>query len=63
MSDLRFGPNAMWEHRVRQRAYEIYQARLRNCFSSSDLQDWKESEREVLDAIRGTQDLEHYPAS
>jgi hypothetical protein len=56
-SDLKAGSNAMWEHRIRQRAYEIYEARLRSCISSTDLQDWLEAEREVQKEIRGSQDL------
>jgi hypothetical protein len=63
MSDLKTGPNAMWEQRVRQRAYEIYEARLRNCISSSAWKDWEEAELKVGNEIRGSQDLEHYPTS
>jgi hypothetical protein len=57
MSELKSGPNAMWEHRIRQRAYEIYEAKLRSCISSTDLQDWLEAEREVHNEIRGSQEL------
>ena len=54
MCDLKFGPNAMWEKRIRQRAYEIYEARLQNsCLSSNELQDWLEAERTVLQEIQG----------
>jgi hypothetical protein len=37
-------PDAMLEHRIRQRAYEIYQARQEN----PALYDWLQAEREVL---------------
>lgn len=37
-------PDAMLEHRIRQRAYEIYQARLGN----PALYDWLQAEREIL---------------
>jgi hypothetical protein len=37
-------PDAMLEHRIQQRAYEIHQ----NKASSSPLEDWLEAEREVL---------------
>lgn len=57
MSDLNFGPNAMWEHRIRQRAHEIYEAKHRQGLASSDWQDWLEAEREVQDEIRGLQEL------
>jgi hypothetical protein len=57
MSDLKDGPNAMWEHRVRQRAYEIYEARLQKGLSSSEVLDWLEAERDVLGEIRGSQEL------
>jgi hypothetical protein len=57
MSELKSAPNAMWEHRIRQRAYEMYEARLRSCISSTDLQDWLEAEREVDNEIRGSQEL------
>jgi Protein of unknown function (DUF2934) len=40
-------PNAMLEHRIRQRAYELYQTRVQG----SDLQDWLQAEREVLAEI------------
>lgn len=62
MSDLEFGPNAMWEQRIRQRAYEIYEARLRSRTSSTDWEDWLEAEREVRDEIRGSQDIGARPA-
>jgi hypothetical protein len=45
-------PDAMLEHRIRQRAYEIYEAKLHR----SDLQDWLQAEREVLDEISGALD-------
>jgi Protein of unknown function (DUF2934) len=55
MSDLKSGPNAMWEHRIRQRAYEIYETRLRNtCRPPNELEDWLEAEREVLHEIQGS---------
>lgn len=55
MCDLKFGPNAMWEKRIRHRAYEIYEARLQSsCLSSNELQDWLEAERTVLQEIQGT---------
>jgi hypothetical protein len=41
-------PDAMLEHRIRQRAYEIYQSRLEN----PPLRDWLEAEREILEEIR-----------
>ena len=37
-------PDAMLEHRIRQHAYELYQARVHG----SDLHDWLQAEREVL---------------
>ena len=40
-------PDAMLEHRIRQRAYEIYHARVKD----ANLQDWLQAEREVLDEI------------
>jgi hypothetical protein len=40
-------PDAMLEHRIRQYAYELYQVRVQG----SDLQDWLQAEREVLDEI------------
>lgn len=42
-------PDAMLEHRIRQRAYQIYESKLHY----SDLQDWLQAEREVLDEISG----------
>jgi Protein of unknown function (DUF2934) len=41
-------PDAMLEHRIRQRAYEIYQSRLKN----PALRDWLEAEHEILEEIR-----------
>jgi Protein of unknown function (DUF2934) len=40
-------PAAMLEHRIRQRAYELYQVRVQG-FA---LQDWLQAERDVLDEI------------
>ena len=40
-------PDAMLEHRIRQCAYELYQVRVQG----SDLQDWLQAERKVLDEI------------
>jgi hypothetical protein len=57
ISDCQFGPSAMWEHRIRQRAYEIYEAGLQNHASSSDWQDWLQAEREILREIRGSQEF------
>jgi hypothetical protein len=37
-------PDAMLEHRIRQRAYEIYHARLEN----PALYDWLQAEHEIL---------------
>ena len=54
MSDLKSGPNAMWEHRIRQRAHEIYEARLRNCISATDWEDWLEAERVLVKEIQGS---------
>jgi hypothetical protein len=41
-------PDAMLEHRIRQRAYEIYQARLKN----PAFHDWLQAEHEILEEIR-----------
>ena len=57
MSDLKSGTNAMWEQRIRQRAHEIYESKMRSGVSSTDWQDWLEAEREVLTEIRGSQEL------
>jgi len=54
MSDLKSGPNAMWEHRIRQRAFEIYETRPRNCITSTDREDWLEAERQMRNEIRGS---------
>ena len=62
MSDLKFGPNAMWDQRIRQRAYEIYVSRLRSRISSTDWEDWLEAEREVRDEVRGSQDISARPS-
>jgi hypothetical protein len=40
--------DAMLEHRIRQRAYQIYQARLDN----AALYDWLQAEREILAEMR-----------
>jgi hypothetical protein len=40
-------PDAMLQHRIKQRAYELYRARE----DGSDLRDWLQAEREVLDEI------------
>jgi Protein of unknown function (DUF2934) len=40
-------PDPMLEHRIRQRAHELYQVRVQG----SDLQDWLQAEREVLHEI------------
>jgi hypothetical protein len=47
-------PSAMWEHRIRQRAHEIYEARVRNGISGTDWEDWFEAERVVLAEIQGS---------
>jgi Protein of unknown function (DUF2934) len=60
MSDLKSGPNAMWEHRIRQRAFEIYQARRQRCIPGTDCQDWLEAERLVLEEIQGSKLCETY---
>ena len=43
-------PDPMLEHRIRQRAYELYQVRVQG----SDSQDWLQAEREVLHEITGS---------
>ena len=40
-------PDAMLEHRIQQRAYELYQARLQR----PELHDWLQAERDVLHEI------------
>jgi hypothetical protein len=62
MLDLKIGPNAMREQRVRERAYEIYQSPLWNHISSSALQDWLEAERQIRNEVQGSQDLHHFTA-
>jgi len=42
-------PDPMLEHRIRVRAYELYEKRLR----STDVDDWVEAEREILAEIEG----------
>lgn len=41
-------PEIMLEERIRQRAYELYEKRLR----CSDVDDWLDAEREVLSGIQ-----------
>jgi hypothetical protein len=41
-------PDAMLEHRIRQRAYEIYHARLEN----PALYDWLQAEHEILNETK-----------
>ena len=53
-SDLSGGPNPMWEHRIRQRAHEIYEARLRKFISASDWEDWLEAERMLVKELQGS---------
>jgi hypothetical protein len=40
-------PDAMLEHRIQQRAYEIHETRA----NGSPMQDWLEAERQVLQEI------------
>jgi hypothetical protein len=52
MSNPESRPTAMWERRIRQRAQEIYEARLRNGISATDWDDWLEAERIDLAEIQ-----------
>lgn len=46
--DFQMITDAMTEHRIRLRAYEIYLSRI----SNPPLADWLQAEREILEEIR-----------
>jgi hypothetical protein len=49
-------PDAMLEHRIQQRAYEIHQKKA----NGSPLEDWLEAERQVLREVRYSHDRFSY---
>ena len=51
-------PDSMLEHRVQQRAFEIYQTKA----NGSRLEDWLEAERQVLQEISHCHDGERFEA-